>query len=70
MITETEVKWWAIDRGVSHVIMTDMGTFAMTLCGMFGNFGHRAVSSNGRICRECRDEMRVARPATGEVSNA
>ena len=62
MITETEVKWWAIDRGVSCVIVSNRGTYVETLCGKWGNISRRSTSSNGRICRTCRQLMRVARP--------
>lgn len=70
MISMTDVEWWLIDRGVSHIITCEIGYMACTLCNTFGNTGHKAASNNGRICRACRDNMRFANPSTSRESQS
>lgn len=54
-----DVKQWAIERGVHHVVLSVSGGYVATACGMWGNTT-RLVDVDGvprLVCRRCRREL-------------
>jgi hypothetical protein len=68
MIAETDVQWWAIDQGISHVVMSHAHGWTMRLCGIWGPTGREATRHNGRVCRHCRAAMKDAHVVTAPPS--
>jgi hypothetical protein len=53
MATLDDVKVWAIEKGVGHIVMSEGSGWFYNLCCVGPSFG-RATERPKRICRKCR----------------
>jgi hypothetical protein len=66
-----DIKVWAIDKGISHIVAAQVPLGTFTACGTVFAGDWRRKRRTKRICEKCRERLKDAtRPEAAESARA
>jgi hypothetical protein len=59
-VTIADIKVWAIDKGISHIVAAQVPLGTFTACGTVFAGDWRRKRRTKRICEKCRERLKDA----------